>query len=272
MKHVIGILLIVLIVNRIDAQDVSGQITVGEVLRVLTSMPHTERAKLSYKSFKRFDFAKFLPATEKADSADYTQVGYDRNGNVREIIRRTKGQRLLNYMFVVYDVSRFKILLLKEKDDGAWRFTSRAIVITGRAGNYRHYMIDVMPRMGDDAPALAFSYDEFPEAKQDNISAVTMLDDNLYPRREVKFLNNRIVMASDFIYRHDNPHVLQSESVSFYFSQEKYKNLNLTSEKSLEQVTNEEQLPEYQLSIRPDLHELNIEPLWILQGRHLYVR
>jgi len=252
------------------AQDSNKPVTIANLLNALKSIDYSEESKLSYKTCRNFNFKEFSPAQGKIDSMDFYEVGYNKDGDIKEIIRHTKKHRLLNYMFKVYESQKFKILILKKLENRDFNFTSLAFFIFPQSSEYENYMIDVAPRFGKNKPPLAFSYKKFPMADLANISAIAQLNNDLYPQRELKLSNGKVVMISDFMYKSENEKSIDAEVIRFFFSIDDYPTLKLNGGTSIKQIINEEPMGEYDLAARPDMHELDQEPLWILTGYYQY--
>jgi hypothetical protein len=272
MKHLLSIFLVTFTIVACHSQNSSESVTVGDLFTELIGINYSEEAKLTYKKFKYFNFSDFSPVEGVIDSLDYFEVGYNKKGSILEVIRHSKKHKLLNYKFKVYDKGKFKILILKEFDNGKFFFTSLAFISIRNINEYENYMIDVAPRFGPEKSALAFSYEKFPITKLENISAIALLNKDLYPERELKILNSRILMLSDYIYKRDDPRTIDAEIIDFFFTPDKYPALRITSYTSFVKIFPEENISEYQLSIKPDMHDLYTEPLWVLKGYYLYTK
>ena len=273
MKYLLNTFLAALAFTACYSQSSSeSTITIGDVFTELNRLNYTDDTKLVYKKYKHFDFSDFSPVAGHLDSLDYFEVGYSKNGSIKEVIRHAKKHQLLNYMFKVHDSGRFRILVLKELQNGEYYFTSLAFLITKHSNDCEYYMIDLVVRFGKERPPLAFSYKEFPVTGPENISAITKLNNNLYPERELKILDSRILMSSDYIYRRDNPRVIDAEVINFFFTPDESPAARITSKTKFLEIMQRESIAEYQLGVKPDMHDLDTEPLWILKGNYLYVK
>jgi hypothetical protein len=248
-------------------------LAIGDFYKILqTIKPRKEL--VSYEKFSGFNYKEFKPLAGNVAEEDFFEVGYNNKKEIKEIIHHQRVPSQISHKMLVYGYNDYVIMLYQVKlRDDPYNFVPAAFILFKEAeSNFpKNFMITLLPQFGDgdDVYTPGTLYIEYPIRKFEDISAVMVLDDNLYPKNLIKISDGQIVFDSDIHYLSDN--TVDFESASIFFGTKSHPELKISGETCLDQIHFHKVPPDMVLTLHPSVGPVTkTAPLWIFGGAHDY--
>ena len=249
-------------------------VTLGKFFHSVKSIDVKKRETLSYKKYSSFSYKDFKPISDKLNENDFFEVGYS-GDEIKEIIHHQRMGRLVSNKLTIHEFEDYRILIyqIKFEDDKEYSFTPTAFIMLKKPAkdSLKNFMITLVPQFGegDNVYKPGFNYREYPVGKFEDISAIMVLDGELYPTDHLRIANGQIVFDSHIYYSSNK--TVDYESVSIFFCNESHPNLKVNEDTCLGEIIFHNESPDMVLPLHPAVGANTMNaPLWIFSGAHDY--
>lgn len=229
---------------------------------------------ITYKKYFGFSFANFEPIDGKINEADFYEVGYNDKKQIVEIIRNKKAIEAC-YKLIVHEFPNFRVLFCQNKTKNSkYGFTPVAFFMFKKqeVNLARNFMINFQSQFGANPYKAGLSTEKFEIGNFYDISALMILDDELYPVSLFKFKDGYLVSSSEINYNAGS-RTIDYEMASIYFNSVLSPERKITPQSCLEDIYSHVDLGDLTLPLHPEVHQkANDLPLWVFSGAHEYKR
>lgn len=250
-----------------------------EVLRqvffyeAIKNIDANRKEALTYIKCKGFSYSDFKPVEGQINESDFYEIGYNEKKQIQEVIRHQNADVPASYKLIIHDRPDYRILLYQNKvgNSAQYGFTPTAFIMLKRQDNLaRNFMINFRPQFGKDPYNPGLSTAKFLVGKFEDISALMILDDELYPTSLYKFKDNYLVSVSDIFYKQAS-RMVDYELISIHLNSSDHPNIKINRNTCLEEINSNIGLGDLILPVHPAVSEDTSNlPLWIYSGAHQY--
>jgi len=262
MKRVIILLVFNVICAVVTRAQSCKTLTLGQFCDKLESIDYLVREPLTFENYNSFSFKDFkaVSDSENADSSHF-RIGFNSKKQIREINYVTNNS--FAYTFRVFDFETYRILVQIDGEFGGEYVYDNVAVLMDKVNKY-NYMISVMNSSDDGTLSLPGRVGGVDFEKVERITAIFILNEELYPIFLMKFLRGRMIYSADIKYSVN--HTVDVSDARVYVLPDNHKKLELlynTCPQTLEENSDGSELI---LKVLPGHYGEQVPPLWDIHG------
>ncbi|HEY8933823.1 MAG TPA: hypothetical protein VIM65_01325 [Cyclobacteriaceae bacterium] len=213
-------LLIIFVHTKVHSQSFCT--TFGEIRESIASCRVDTTLQLTYKKYPHFDFFNFEPITGVVNGNDFVEVGYDKRGNIREVVQYITMNQPRQFKFKVFDFEKYRIALLQrdiESINAFFFLRSVFILPKFNRNNIKRnniYMVTFDPvDLTHRSIGLPKTWDTSPDRFK-NFTTVSVLDHNLFTKVEYMLSDARVFLRNEYTYHQNGSGKIEMKSSQIF--------------------------------------------------------
>jgi len=262
MKRIIILLVFNVICAVVTRAQSCKTLTLGQFCDKLESIDYLVREPLTFENYNSFSFKDFkaVSDSENADSS-YFRIGFNSKKQIREINYVTNNS--FAYTFRVFDFETYRILVQIDGEFGGEYVYDNVAVLMDKVNKY-NYMISIMNASDEGALSLPGRVGGVNFKKVEDITAIFILDEQLYPVFLMKFLRGRMIYSADINY--SSGHTLGVSDAQVFTFSDRRKELKLSRATCPKTLQDNPQASQLLLKVQPRHFGKQVPPLWDIYG------
>jgi|GEM_PF-2783020 len=247
------------------ATTVSGQscktLTIGQFCEKLESIDYSIREPLVFEYYNAFSFAEFKATNSNyCDTDSCFRIGFNSKRQIREVRFSNSSYA---YTLSVFDFETYRILVPTDGEyEGKYVYDNVAILMN-KTTKY-NYMICAMVASDEAGLGVPGIIGGVNFKKVKDITAIFILNEELYPVFQMKFLRGRMIYSADINY--PTYHTFGVSDAQVFIFSDRRKALKLLYGTCPQTLQDNAQAAELRLKVQPEGYGRQVPPLWDLFG------